>query len=184
MTPGPGQERLVCVTGRFQPVHADHLRLFRTALAAGDRLVVGVTNPDPGTRRAEPSSAHRHRPDANPFTFYERLALLAAALPGALGPAAADVRVVPFDLGRPEHWAHYVPLSAVQYVGVAGPWERDKARRLEAGGYRVVEVPAPPGPRRSATEVRECLRRGDGWEPLVPPATVPLLRRLLAGQLR
>jgi cytidyltransferase-like protein len=172
-------EPLVCVTGRFQPVHADHLALVRTALAAGGRLVVGVTNPDPGARRAEPTSAHRHRSDANPFTFYERVELLAAALGDELG--LGDVRVVPFDLGRPEHWAHYVPLSAVQHVGMSGPWEREKARRLAAGGYRVVEVPRE-GARRSSTAIRACLRSGGDWEPLVPPATVPLLRALLAAR--
>jgi len=83
-----GEEQLVCVTGRFQPVHADHLRLFRAALAGGDRLVVAVTNPDPGACRAEPTSGHRHRADANPFTYFERVGLLAAALAGSdgLGP--------------------------------------------------------------------------------------------------
>jgi len=177
VTTGPDEEVLVCVTGRFQPVHDDHLRLFRTALAAGDRLVVAVTNPDPGTRRPEPESGHRHRADANPFTFYERVELLTAAL-------AADrlqqARIVPFDLARPEHWSHYVPLTAVQYVGVYGPWEAEKVRRLAAGGYRVVQVPGQQRTRRTSTAIRAALRAGQDWEPLVPPATVPALRALLA----
>lgn len=183
MSAGPGEQGLVCVTGRFQPVHADHLRLFGTARSAGDRLVVGVTNPDPGTRRSEPASGHRHRADANPFTYWERVELLSAALasPDGLGPErAAQVRFVPFDLARPEHWAHYVPLSAVQYVGVHGPWEAEKARRLAAGGYRVVQVPAQEPTPRSSTAIRAALRAGPGWEALVPPATVPPLRALLA----
>lgn len=183
MSSAPAGESLVCVTGRFQPVHADHLQLFRTALAAGDRLVVAVTNPDPGTRRAEPASEHRHRADANPFTYYERVELLTAALAGddGLGPErAAQVRIVPFDLARPEHWPHYVPLSAVQYVGVYGPWEREKVRRLAAGGYRVVEVPGEESTRRTATAIRSAVRAGQDWEQLVPPATVAPLRALLA----
>lgn len=178
------QERLVCVTGRFQPVHADHLRLFHTALGDGERLVVAVTNPDPGTRRAEPTSGHRHRADANPFTYFERVELLAAALAGSGGlgrERAAQVRVVPFDLARPEHWAHYVPLSAVQYVGVYGPWEQEKVSRLSAGGYRVVQVPGDASTRRTSTAIRAAMRAGQDWESLVPPATVPPLRALLAG---
>lgn len=176
-------ERLVCVTGRFQPVHADHLRLFRTALDAGDRLVVAVTNPDPGTRRAEPASEHRHRAEANPFTYFERVELLTAALAGRDGlgrDGAAQVRVVPFDLARPEHWAHYVPLSAMQYVGVYGPWEQEKAERLAAGGYRVVQVPGDASTRRTSTAIRAAVRSGQDWERLVPPATVLPLRALLA----
>ena len=176
-------ERLVCVSGRFQPVHADHLRLFRTALDEGDRLVVAVTNPDPGTRRAEPTSDHRHRADANPFTYFERIELLAAALAHSDGlgeERAAQVRFVPFDLARPEHWAHYVPLSAVQYVGVYGPWEQEKAERLSAGGYRVVQVPGDASTRLTSTAIRAAVRAGQDWERLVPPATVPPLRALLA----
>jgi cytidyltransferase-like protein len=176
---------LGCVTGRFQPVHADHLRLMRRALDDRGRLVVGITNPDPGAQRPEPTSAHRHRPEANPFTYYERVELLAAALasPDGVGPAAAaGVRFVPFDLARPQHWPAYVPLSAVQYVGVSADWERDKARRLAAAGYQVVEVPGDPASRRSASDVRAALRRGESWEALVPPATVALLRALLAAR--
>lgn len=176
---------LACVTGRFQPVHADHLRLLRRALDERGRLVVGITNPDPGVRRPEPTSAHRHLAEANPFTYFERLELLASALasPEGVGPAAAPgVRFVPFDRGRPEQWAAYVPLSAVQYVGVSADWEREKARRLADAGYRVVEVPGDPATRRSASDVRAALRRGEGWEALVPPATVAPLRGLLAAR--
>lgn len=184
MTAGTDEQALVCVTGRFQPVHQDHLALFRVALAAGGRLIVAVTNPDPGARRQEAASEHRHRAHANPFTFLERLELLMAAL-GAeeeLGrDGAAQVRIVPFDLTRPEHWSHYVPLSAVQYVGVHGPWEQDKADRLAAAGYRVVQVPGHhPQPRRSSTAIRAAMRTGPDWEQLVPAATVPTLRVLLA----
>lgn len=180
MTGAAAQEPLACVTGRFQPVHADHLRLFRRALAGADRLVVAVTNPDPGARRAEPASDHRHRADANPFTYFERVELLVSALADDLGPErGAQVRFVPFDLARPEHWAHYVPLSAVQYVGVYGPWEREKAQRLAAGGYRVVQVPGDPSGRRTSTAIRAAVRSGQDWERLVPAATVPPLRALL-----
>ncbi len=179
----PRNESLACVTGRFQPVHADHLRLFRLALDACGRLVVAVTNPDPGTRRPEPTSAHRHRDEANPLTYFERVELLTAALGSAEGigqEMCARVRIVPFDLGRPAHWPHYVPLRAVQYVGVYGPWEREKSRRLADGGYRVVEVSGNEHTRRSSTAIRQAMRAGDAWEPLVPAATVEPLRNLLA----
>ena len=185
MTGSDPSESLACVTGRFQPVHADHLRLFRLALDACGRLVVAVTNPDPGARRPEPASAHRHRGEANPFTYFERVELLTAALGSAEGVGeerAARVRIVPFDLGRPEHWPHYVPLHAVQYVGVYGPWEREKSRRLAAGGYRVVQVSGDERTRRTSTAIRQALRAGVGWEPLVPSATVEPLRQLLAGR--
>ena len=88
---------------------------------------------------------------------------------------------MPFDLARPEHWAHYVPLSAVQYVGVYGPWEQEKAARLATGGYRVVQVPGDASTRRTSTAIRAAVRAGQDWERLVPPATVLPLRTLLAA---
>ena len=174
MTGPGGGGAPACVTGRFQPVHEDHLRLFRIALADRGRLIVGITNPDPGSRRPEAGSEHRHRPDANPFTYHERVELIIAAL------GTTEVRFVPFDLGRPEHWAHYVPLCAVQYVGRHGDWEAEKAHRLAAAGYRVVEVDGAAGARRSASAIREAMRDGAGWEPLVPAPTVEPLRAMLA----
>ena len=183
--PDRTREPLACVTGRFQPVHADHLRLFRLALVACSRLVVAVTNPDPGTRRPESASAHRHLDEANPFTYFERLELLTAALGSSegVGPEiAARVRIVPFDLGRPDHWPHYVPFSAVQYIGVYGPWEREKSRRLAAAGYRVVEVAGDERTRRTSTAIRQALRAREAWEPLVPSATVEPLTNLLADR--
>lgn len=164
-----------CVTGRFQPVHEDHLRLFRMGLAERGRLIVGITNPDASTLRPEAGSAHRHRQDANPFTYWERCELLLAAL-----DRDPRVVIVPFDLARPELWAGYVPLDAVQYVGRGGPWEAEKARRLAAAGYRVIEAAPGPGARRSSTEIRAAMRAGGDWEGLVPPATVAPLREVLA----
>jgi nicotinamide-nucleotide adenylyltransferase len=163
------------VTGRFQPVHEDHLRLFRMGLEECGRLIVGVTNPDPSSRRPEAGSGHRHRADANPFTYWERAELLLAAL-------AHDPRVLvaPFDLGRPEVWECYAPRDAVQYVGRGGAWETEKARRLAAAGYRVVRVQPGPGEPRTSTGIRAAIRSGGDWERLVPPATVAPLRAMLA----
>ena len=169
---------LGCVTGRFQPVHADHLRLCEVALSTCEVVAVGITNPDPTTRRAEPTSGHRHTAEANPFTYWERLELLRAAL----GHVLHRVRFVPFDLARPELWSGYVPLHAVQHVGVSSPWETEKVRRLTLAGYRVVEVPGDPLARRTSTAVRAAMRAGAGWEALVLPATVEPLRRLLSGR--
>src|ERR1700758_3300621 len=97
---------LSCVTGRFQPVHRQHLELFLEALATSDRLIVAITNPDPGARQPRAESAHRHLPESNPFTFWERLRMVRAALAGA-GVTDDSVDVVPFPLHRPEVWPHY-----------------------------------------------------------------------------
>src|SRR6185503_2780148 len=86
--------RFAAVTGRFQPVHHQHLELFALALAEHDHLVVAVTNPDSGARHEAATSTHRHTDAANPFTYFERLRLLRAALDGA--GLADRASVVPF----------------------------------------------------------------------------------------
>lgn len=177
---------LAAVTGRFQPVHDQHLELFALGLAAHDHLVVAVTNPDPGARHVASTSAHRHTDEANPFTYFERTRLLAAALAGA--GMADRATVVPFDLTRPEVWPDYVPRRAVQYVRAFSAWESDKARRLADGGYEVVVVEGDPATKLDAATIRA--RFGDGadgaesWVPLVPPATVPVLSALLGDRTR
>lgn len=168
---------LVCVTGRFQPVHAQHLELFEIALRDGDHLVVAVTNPDVGARRAEAASAHRHRACANPFTFFERVHMLRAALADL--ELTASSTIVPFDLTRPQHWAEYVPLSARQLVRAYSDWERHKARLLADAGYPVTVLDGDPGTRRTAGEIRARISRGEDWAELVPAAVRPVLRGYL-----
>lgn len=168
---------LGCVTGRFQPVHGQHLSLFGIALQSCRHLVVAITNPDSAAWQAEPTSAHRHTADANPFSYFERCRLIEAALHerGWQGRCT----LVPFDLRRPELWPQYVPTQARQFVRAYGDWEREKARRLQDAGYTVLLVDGDPDARQSASEIRDRLRRGDpGWRRMVPAATVPLLEEL------
>lgn len=168
---------VAAVTGRFQPVHAQHLELFAHALRHHDELVVAVTNPDTGARREEATSAHRHTDAANPFTYYERLRLLTAALAGA-GMADRAV-VVPFDLTRPQLWPEYVPRHAHHYVRAYSPWEEDKAAQLEAGGYTVSVLEGDPAAKLDAATIRAGFDDGS-WADMVPTSTVPVLLTLLA----
>jgi nicotinamide mononucleotide adenylyltransferase len=168
---------LACVTGRFQPVHAQHLELFDVALRGADHLVVAITNPDLGARHEEATSPHRHLRSANPFTYYERVQLLTAAL--ADRDLTATTTIVPFDLTEPEHWPEYVPLHAKHLVRAYSDWERHKARLLTEAGYAVEILDGNPDGRLSASEIRARIEEGTGWEELVPAAVVPVLRTLL-----
>jgi cytidyltransferase-like protein len=172
---------LACVTGRFQPVHRQHLELFEIALQEADRLIVAVTNPDSWARHQEPTSAHRHLPESNPFTFFERARMLQAALDGA--GLAARATIVPFDLTRPACWGEYVPLHARQLVRVYSSWERNKASRLAEAGYPVTVLDGDPATKLSATDIRARLHEHpDRWAELVPGPVVPVLAELLAAR--
>ncbi|MDH3462101.1 MAG: hypothetical protein OEM32_00555, partial [Acidimicrobiia bacterium] len=56
-----------CVSGRFQPLHNDHLELIIKVLDRHDLLMVAITNPDADTREEHSSNPVRHRPQSNPF---------------------------------------------------------------------------------------------------------------------
>jgi cytidyltransferase-like protein len=168
---------LGCVTGRFQPVHAQHLELFKTAVVECGHVVVAVTNPDSRARRQEAASAHRHMASANPFTYFERVLVLQAAL-GESG-LAAKATIVPFDLTRPPLWLEYVPVTARQFVRAYSDWEREKARRLAAAGYAVTLLDGDPTLRLSSSDIRARMWSGGEWQHLVPAATIPVLRQLL-----
>lgn len=170
---------LGCVTGRFQPVHDQHLELIGIALAECRHVIVAVTNPDTGARHQEVTSAHRHTAAANPFTYYERSRLLTAALAGA--GWAGRTTVVPFDLTRPALWPDYVPLDSRQFVRAFDGWERQKAAALEAGGYPVTLLDGDPAAKRSASTVRALLTADGPWRDAVPAGVAPLLAELLAA---
>jgi len=173
--------QLACVSGRFQPLHRQHVELFALALQEAEQLIVAITNPDAGTRHPVPASSHRHRPHANPFSYFERYRFVAAALRqhGWLERSA----IVPLDLGAPTHWAEYVPLTACQWVRVYTPWEAEKARLLQAGGYTVRVLQGDAGARVSGSSIRSRLLAGAPWEADVPEAVVPLLRACRARVL-
>lgn len=150
---------LGCVTGRFQPVHHQHMELFQMALDQCDHLVVAVTNPDPGARRQESTSTHRHTAESNPFTYFERARLLGAALRDPI--SQGRVTIVPFDLTKPEQWTQYVPRSAHHFVRAFSPWERDKGGRFREAGYTVTIIDGEPDSKLAATDIRGLLRSGD-----------------------
>lgn len=173
--------RLACVTGRFQPVHEQHVELFEIALRDADHLVVAITNPDTGSRHQEPASAHRHLAESNPFTYYERARLIQAALNGR--GLAARTTIVPFDLTRPGCWPEYVPLHARQLVRAYSSWEREKARRLAAAGYPVTVLDGDPAARISSSDIRARMRQDRAtWSHLVPEPVAPMLAELLAAR--
>jgi nicotinamide-nucleotide adenylyltransferase len=158
---------LICFTGRFQPFHNDHLELVRYALVHARRVLVGVTNANDSGRRAHPASAHRHRADANPFSFEERRAMIVAAL-AADGVSAERYAIVPFPLEEPAAWPPLVAPGTPQLVRVFSDWEREKVRRFEAAGYPVLVLEGNPGTRLSASEIRRRIACGEDWAAAVP----------------
>lgn len=166
----------IAVTGRFQPIHLDHLALLQHAFAQARHVVIGITNPEPAARTAHPASAHRHLAAANPWTYAERAALIDAAL-RCDGVKAARYTILPFPLDEPARWPALLPTGTPQLVRVFSDWEREKVRRFASAGYppRVLEGNAAT--RLSASDIRSAMQNAEPWQQWVPPGARELLAR-------
>ena len=163
------------ILGRFQPFHLEHLRYFQLVWEQSERVIVGITNPDPSTIVADESSNHRHRPEENPLTFIERLAMIQDTLRDA-GYPLERILIVPIPIHHPDRWQYYIPDGTVIFVVAYSPWERKKAERLRSAGFEVVLVDhLEKG--ISGQQVRSLLRSNGNWEKLVPPAVARFLKQ-------
>jgi nicotinamide-nucleotide adenylyltransferase len=156
------------VYGRFQPFHNGHLEYVRAALERCDLLFVGITNPDPAQTTFEPTDPERHLPRANPFTFFERLMMIQAALRETSIPLDR-VQIVPFPVHDRARWLHYVPKDATHFRVLLSAWDAEKVRALQAQGLKVEVLPfTVKGV--TASMVRARMAGGQNWRELVPAA--------------
>lgn len=165
------------IHGRFQPFHNGHWEYTRAALVRCDSLIIGITNPDPSLIVPESTDGERHLPEANPFTFFERLRMIQSTLTEAQ-VSLTRVAIVPFPIHHPERWRHYCPLDTLQFVRLFSAWGQEKLQRLRDNGWRVEILDEEVEKEVSGSEVRRRMRDGQGWEGLVPPAAVRVLKEI------
>lgn len=163
--------------GRFQPFHLGHHEYLRLALARCDLLLIGITNPDPYQIAEEELAQHRHRADANPYTFFERLMMIRETLIDDGVPPDRTV-LIPFPINLPDRWRHYIPPDVTHFVRVFSEWEQSKVDRLRDAGY-ATEVLTPGADKQyEATEVRRRIAAGEDWQSLVPPGVAGVISGL------
>ncbi|MEM7281820.1 MAG: cytidyltransferase [Pseudomonadota bacterium] len=165
----------IAVTGRFQPFHIDHLDLVVHGLTLAERVIIGITNPDPRSFVALPENDHRHLTGANPFTYYERHEIVCASF------EAADISndkytIVPFPIDVPEVWTSYIPQSVPQLVRCYSVWEEEKVRRFRDAGYETVVIHGNPSTKISGTDIRVAMEAGESWQQWICPGGLKVLR--------
>ena len=167
------------IHGRFQPFHNGHREYVLRAGRRCERVIVGITAPDPTAALKETENPRRHEPASNPFTYFERLLMIRDSLL-AEGLSPGGFALVPFPIHKPELVGYYVPEEVVHFVRVYSGWEEEKVHRLRDGGA-LVEVLDPGKEKRvSGVEVRRLIGEGLPWEHLVPPSTAKIVCRILA----
>jgi nicotinamide-nucleotide adenylyltransferase len=173
----PAMNDWVMIHGRFQPFHLGHLEYLGLALAASSHVAVGITSPEQNELTSESTSGHRHLPSSNPWSYFDRMTMVLDSAAESPHAGRHCIRVVPFDVSRPDRWRSYLPSKVLQLVTVNEDWDLEKARRFKAHGYEVETVEGNSS-RITATYVRQLLRRGDPlWRTLVPAGTAAVCQR-------
>lgn len=167
------------VHGRFQPFHNGHLEYVLRAGRRCERLIVGITNPDPTAFQKESANPRRHELASNPFTYFERLLMVRDTLLSE-GLEARDFAIVPFPIHEPGLVSYYVPEGIFHFVRVYSPWEEEKVRRLRESGAPVAILDPGEEKKLSGAEVRRLVRDGLPWEHLVPLGTANVMRQVIA----
>lgn len=166
------------IHGRFQVLHNDHLTYLLAGKKLCERLIIGVTNPDPTTTREEETNPERSIQANNPLSFEERKAMIEAALM-EIGMDRHVFSVVPFPINCPELLEERAPRDAVYYLTIYDDWGREKRKRFQTLGLNTHVMWERPESEKgiSGTEVRAAIRQGGEWRPLVPPAVAALVDR-------
>jgi len=170
------------IHGRFQPFHLGHFEYMKAALERCQTLIIAITNPDPESVRAETAANHRHRPEANTFTFFQRLMMIRETLIDEAIPLSRAI-IVPLPINIPERWHYYIPKDVVQFIRVFSEWEETKTERFRQQGYQVEVLHPGISKEISGTEVRRRLEADEDWEALVSPSVQRVINKIRAGEL-
>lgn len=164
----------VAVVGRFQPFHWGHFEYVMEAARLGSSLLVAVTNPTCEQVLVSDLDAARSAPEANPFSYDLRCAMIAASL-SRLAPWLRH-QFAPCDLSSRARIRHTLGACDTVAITIYDDWGREKKRILESAGLRVVVLWVRRHKLVTGTQVREQMETGLDWEHLVPPGVAEILR--------
>jgi cytidyltransferase-like protein len=166
------------IHGRFQPPHLGHMEYLLEGKNRCKFLYVGIANPDPSLTASDPTNPLRSLPMANPFTYYERLAMLRDALL-AEGIPRDEFEIVPFPINYPNRLKYYVPLNSKFFVTIYDDWGWQKMKSLQSLGVEVDIMWERSMSTRitSGTEIRRLIAANQAWKHLVPDAVVQIIQK-------
>jgi nicotinamide mononucleotide adenylyltransferase len=168
--------------GRFQPFHNGHLQYLLAAKERCRFLWVGITQSDIRALNSSPHDPHRGGSSNNPFTFFERLEMVTAALVTA-GVSQCEFGVIPFPVDTPDLLPDFLPTTVPILTTIYDDWNRYKVQSLRQVGYDVQILWESNRKPAEGVQVRRLTVAGnEGWRDLVPTTTAVLLDRLNARQ--
>ena len=171
------------IHGRFQLLHNDHLKYLLAGKKRCRHLVIGITNPEPGLTADDEANPDRSRPEANPFTYFERYLMVEAAMRGA-GVDPEAFSIVPFPINFPERYTYYVPLDGVFFLTIYDQWGERKLSIFQSLGLHTEILWRCTYEEKglSGTSIRALIQNGQPWEHLVPEQVVPVIKKIVSSR--
>ena len=155
--------------GRFQPIHLGHLHCIRDVLSKTSQVIIAI------------GSAQFSHTLHNPFTAGERVTMLRMAL-DETGVDASKYFLIPIrDLRIHDLWVPYL-VSQTPRFEIVFSNEPVTSRLFKEAGFRVEPIQFYDRDQFSATEIRERIVNGSGWEKLVPPSTSTYIKRIFGDE--
>ena len=173
------------IHGRFQVFHNDHLTYLLAGAVRCEKLIIGITNPDPSLTGSDPADRARSSRAANPLTYEERHAMIDAVL-SSPGIDVEPYTIVPFPVNFPELYGDYVPLDATFFLTIYDAWGERKLKLFESMQLNTHILWRRPLSEKgiTSTEVRRRIAAGEPWHHLVPRGAVDYLLSIdLASRL-
>ena len=165
------------IHGRFQPFHNGHLDYLRQTMAiTNNRLIIGITNPTPDLISEVRCDTHRHLPEANPYSYFQRYSMIHETLCHERDASRISMLVVPFPIHNEELWDYYVPKDVVQVLSAFEMWDQEKKARFEKHGYQTHELVCDRIV--SGTQTRKINSSNQTLADYVPKGTLKVLRNL------
>ena len=174
------------VAGRFQILHKDHVKFMLAGKARCKHLVVGITNPDPMLTKADKADPARSKAANNPLSYYERYAMVRAALKEA-GLRDKDFSVVPLPVNLPQMYKNYLPKGATVFTTVFDKWGERKMQHFKDQGFKTDLLWKKPKSEKgiSATMVRAAMVKDQKWDHFVPRSVAKQMREWdIPGRLK
>lgn len=168
---------MICIHGRFQPFHLGHLNYLQNALELDGDLIIGLSTISQGGL-GFPGVEHRQTALANPLCYLERMMMIECVMRMAR-IELERVRFVPFPIDEPRSLLDIIPLSVSCVTTDLYEWNREKIRRLEVLGYKVLTLPGCVKMPFDGSMIRGLAGNGDAnWKKLVAPGAVEYLEAL------
>jgi len=164
-------DKIGVIHGRFQGLHLGHMEYLLEGKKRCKHLIIGITNYEPylNFEVNNPINLNRTKVESNPFSFFERYAMLQGSMREA-GVNINSFNIVPFPIENPDNIFNFTPRDAVYYITIYDQWGYEKEKILNEIGCKVEIMWIRDDSQRitSGTEIRNKIKNKSEWKQLVP----------------